>query len=816
METLARDLRFALRRLAQKPAFTAIAILSLAIGIGANTAIFSLINAIILRDLPLQRPEELVDVYQSVAGFSHGPFSFPDIEDLRREASDAFLGVAASRLAFVQTDVENGVEIVTGEIVSGNYFTLLGVPAHIGRTLLPEDDISPRGHAQVMLSYQYWQERYEGDRTIVGQGIRLNGLEYTIVGVAPRSYTGNIRGLAPAIYAPSMMVGHLQPSDQDELQFRGNQSVFAKARLVAGVTPERAQEVCDRVAESLRSRYPENWQADNVITVVPTAEVIMNPMIDHVLVPAAALMMVVVALVLLIACANLASFLLAQAADRRKEVAVRLALGAGRLALIRQFLTESVLLAIAGGGAGLLLARLLLQGLVRADLPLPFPITLDLRLDPTVLGFSFLVTVAAGLLFGMAPAIQATRAEVAPTLKDESTGGGRPRRLSLRSGLVVVQVAVSLMLLVGAGLFLRSLQARLDIDPGFGHDPAAILMVQAVPDRYTPTEGRVFFGSLLDQIRALPGVEAVGMTDDVPLSTMNNLSIGLVVDGVDPPPDRDDHEVDRAEVDAGFFDAVGVPLLQGRAFNDGDAPGGAPVAIVSAAFVERFWPGGDAVGRTFHTGDAEYTVVGVARDVKVRSLGEAPRPFVYLAFSQAYSSSMTLIARTSGEAAATLSEMLALARRLDPELLIYQAETMDRHLGVMLLPHRLSALVVSAFGGLALLLASIGLYGVVSYSVSTRSREVGIRMALGADPASVVRMLMSGGLRLAAIGAVIGFVLSLAAGRLLGGLLYGVAATDPIALGVVPLVLGVVAVLAVWLPARRASGVKPVKALRAT
>ena len=491
-------------------------------------------------------------------------------------------------------------------------------------------------------------------------------------------------------------------------------------------------------------------------------------------------------------------------------------MGAQRATLIRQFLTETVLLAVIGGGAGVLLAKYLLDTLVAADLPLPFPVTLDLSPDPTVLGFTLLVTVAAGLLFGLAPALQASKTDVAPTLKDESTGGGKRKRVNLRSGLVVVQVAMSLVLLIGAGLFLRSLQARVDIDPGFGAEPAAIITANTIPERYTEEESRTWFRTFLADVATLPGVEAVGMTGDLHLSTLNNMSMDINVDGVDPPPDEDYHLIDRAPVDAGFFDAAGVEIIEGRNFRDSDTSDSEPVAIVSKAFAERFWPGRSAIGRVFRTRSGEVMVVGIASDAKVRALGEEPRPFVYQPFDQLFVSSMTVIARTAGDAKATVPEMVALARRSDPELLIYETKTMERHLGVVLLPHRLSALVVTAFGTLALLLAAIGLYGVVSYSVSTRSREVGIRMALGADPRAVVRMLMTSGLKLVAIGAVLGLLASLASGKLLGGLLYGIEATDPIALGLVPLVLVAVALLAAWLPARRASWVSPVQSLKAS
>jgi predicted permease len=780
VERLIQDIRFAVRRLIRTPAFTLVALASLAVGIGANTAIFSLVNAVILRDVPFDDPEELVHVYRSVAGFSHATWSYPDFQDVIQETQDVFEGVSGSRIAFVQTDVDAGIEMEPAEIVSGNYFTLAGIDAVVGRTLLPEDDVSPDGHPVVVLSYGFWQERFGGAPDAVGQDIRLNGRNYRVVGVAPKEYTGNLRGLAPSFYAPMMMVAHLNPTDSNELENRSNSSTFLKARMLPGVTFSQVQATGDRLAVTFRERYPDEWQADNVVTMVRESDVIMNPMIDRFIVAGASLMMVVVALVLLIACANLGSFLLAQAADRRKEIAIRLAMGAPRGRLIRQLMTESLLLSLIGGAAGVYLAVLLLKGLVAADLPLPFPIELDLSIDRTVLAFTTLATVAAAVLFGLAPALQATNPDVTPTLKDEGTGGGRPKRVTLRGALVVTQVAVSLMLLVGAGLFMRSLQARMAVDPGFGYEPAGILTIMTPPQRYSEEESRVFMRTYLDELVALPGVTAVGMTDDLHLSTLNNSMMGVQVDGVEPPPGQDYHLIDASVVDEGFFEAAGVSIVQGRNFADTDEADAPPVAIVSQAMAARFWPGEEALGRRFRQGEEEYTVIGVARDAKVRSLGEAPRPFVYRFHDQHFRSFMTVVAQTTGDPARTTLEMLSVGRRMDPELMVVEQKTMERHIGVMLVAHRLSAGIISAFGLLALLLASLGLYGVVSYAVSTRSREVGIRMSLGAEPRSVVGMLMKGGMRLVIMGAVIGLVLSFLGARLLSGLLYGVEATDPV------------------------------------
>ena len=814
MELLLQDLRFAVRRLAKRPGFTLIALLSIAIGIGANTAIFSLVNAIVFRKLPLDRPAELVEIYKAMPGFTHGPVSFPDLRDLEREGGEVFTGVAAFRLAFVQEDFEGGVEALPAEVVTGNYFPLLGVPALHGRTLLPSDDVVPGGHPVVMVSYGYWQRRYGGDPSAVGREIRLNGRPFTIVGIAPRAFTGSLRGLSPAIYGPRMMVDQLNPSDGgSELEARGNQGVFPKARLKPGVSLGQVEIVLARLTRSLREQYPGPWQQDTKLLTVATADIIMNPMLDRVIVPAAILMMAVVGLVLLIACANLASFLLAQAADRRKEVAIRLAMGAERGRLIRQFLTEASALAVVGGGAGILLASLILSGVEHADLPLPIPIALDLSPDGTVLVFSLVLTVVAGLLFGLAPALQATKPEVAPTLKNEGAGGGRPNRFNLRNALVVVQVAVSLLLLVGSAFFLRSFRARLDIDPGFGARPAAVINVQASTAVRAEHRGRGFFRSLRQELLALPGVEAVGLTGDLHLSPLNNSQADVTVPGIDPPPGRPGHPIYTTTVDAGFFDAVGVRIVAGRAFQESDRDG-PPVVIVSEAFAHRFWPGRSAMGQVFRVDTVQQTVVGVASDGKVNSLGEDLTPFLYRSYEQRPNSGMEVVIRTAGTADGFVAKAVAVARRLDPEVQIIEAKTMERHLSAMLLPHRLAAWIISAFGALALLLASIGLFGVVSYAVSTRSREVGIRMALGAEPRGVVRLLMGGGLRLVGLGTVIGLGLSLAAGQALSGVLYGVQSMDPVAFVVAPVVLVMVAVLAAWLPARRAIHISPVRSLK--
>jgi predicted permease len=814
-----KNVQYSARRLAAKPGFTLVAVASLALGIGANSAIFSLVNAVLLRKPPIEKPEELVEVYLSSPEFPYNVFSYPDYRDFVEGTRDVFSAVSGTKLTLTQIDSDTGVEVLPAEMVTGNYFTTLGIQAAVGRTLLPEDDVAPGAHPVVMLGHAFWQKNYGGDPAAVGKEIRIGGRPYTIVGVLPADYEGHFRGLAPSFFLPNMMLNEVSPSDYDQLEARGDHGTFVKARLRPGVTLAQAQTAADAVAERLRESAIEDWDPQAGFHFVPTSEVILYPPFDRFLRAAAWLLMIVVGLVLLMACVNLASFLLARAIDRRKEVALRIALGASRRRLVGQLLTETLLLALLGGVAGILFGQALLALLVGADLPVPFPLTLDLGLDPTVLGFSLLISIASGLLLGLAPALQTTNPNVSATIKDETAGVGRSGGLTLRNALVVLQVATSVVLLVGAGLFLRSFQRVQTVDPGFGRDPSAILTVMMPGNRYSEEEGRRFEKRLEERLREIPGVTAVGMTGNLHLNTLSTQTMGINVDGIEPPEGRESHSVDRATVSSGFFEAAGVKILRGRNFDETtDLPDSPPVVIVNEALAETFFPGQDPLGRMLRRPDAadkDVMIVGVASTAKIRSLGEAPRPFVYLPFSQDYSSYLTMVVKTSAPPERTAVDIMAAARELDPQLWIWESKTMARHLGIMLLPARLSAVLLSAFAAVALALASIGLYGIVSYSVAQRSREVGIRMSLGADGGSVVGMLMGGGLKLVGIGAAFGVVASLAVTPALANLLFGVQARDAASFVIMPLVLVVVATLAAYVPARRASRIDPVRALRA-
>lgn len=593
--------------------------------------------------------------------------------------------------------------------------------------------------------------------------------------------------------------------------------MFPKARLKPGVSLPQAEAAVAAVATRLTEDRIYNWDPAGRFVLLPLADVLLFPPMDVFIRASAWLLMVVVGLVLLLACTNLASFLLARALDRRRDIAVRLALGASRASLIRRLLTETMVLSLLAGAVGIGIALWLLDLLGNADLPLPIPVTLDFSLDWNVLAFTLGISVVAGALLGLVPALQSTRPDLATTLKSESAGGGRPGQIRWRNALVIAQMTVSLVLLVGAGLFLRSFQQVQAVDPGFGLEPTALMTFVVPTARFTAAEGRVYTRRLLDRFRQLPGVEAIGFIDNLHLNSLSTQSTGFNVDGHVPPPGQEAFLADRAAVDPGFFEAAGIQILRGRNFNEADLPDSQPVAVISDAMAQRFWRDGDAVGRLMRRPDEDnpdLLIVGVARDAKVRTLGEAPRNMVYLPFSQQFARSLTIVARTTADPEQTALALIGAGREVDPDLWVGEAKTMRRHLALMLLPAQLAAFILSAFGVLALALAAIGLYGVVSYGVAQRTREVGIRMALGADGGAVVRLLAASGLKLVMVGGAVGLIVALVVTRLLSGLLFGINTIDPLTFIGVPLVLGGTALFAAYLPARRASRINPVAALR--
>ena len=815
MPQLATDVRLAFRRARKRPGFTLVAVLSLTLGIGANSAVFSLVNAILLRRAPIPQPERIVEVYQRQTDFPYAPFSYPDYVDFRRATANTFSQVSISQFTVAARDVGDHVESLMGELVNGDYFPLLGLQARVGRLLGPQDDVTPGAHPVVVLSSDYWHREFSGDPSIIGRTMRLSGHQYTVVGVAPESYTGMISGIAPAVFVPMMMSNQLQPDVHDQLKMRGNHSGFIKARLAPGASVAQARAVAESFTKQMAAEHPGEWPTGTALTVIPMRDIAVNPLLDSVVVPAAAALMAVVALVLLVACANLASFLLAHARDRRKEVAIRLAIGAKRSALVRQFLVEALLLATVGGISGVILAGVALRAVLHADLPLPLPITVDVSLDWRVLTFSIFASAIAGVMFGLLPALQATRATVVETIKNENADGGPVRRASTRNLLVIGQVAVSLTLLITAALFLRSMQARAAVDPGFGHQPAGMVWLAIPGDRYDSTQQQLLLERIEARTAGIAGVTQVGAVDNILLNPLSQQGKRIRVPGVTPPKGRTDFDVDCAAADSGYLSSIGVSIIRGRGITAADTRGAPRVAVINEAMAQKFWPGKEPIGQTFSTDSATYRVVGVTRTTKVRTIGEAPRPFMITPLAQDFSVTVMLVARTTGDAERTATQMLATLREVDPGIMAIQVKTMQKHLAAMLLPARLGAMAFTLFAGLALALAVLGVYGVVSYAVARRTREVGIRLAVGAQPSSLVRLLMKEGFALVVIGSVLGLVLGVASERVLSTLLYGVGSADPTTFLGAPLVLMGAGAIAAFIPARRASRVDPASVLRA-
>jgi predicted permease len=667
-----------------------------------------------------------------------------------------------------------------------------------------------------MLGYGFWQREYAGDPGVIGSQIRLNGYAYTVVGVAPEDYPGIIPGVPADFMVPVAMAQTIQQDGGNALESRSSYSYFTRGRLRPGATLEGARVALAGLTQSFQETFPDEWDENQAFTVVPTEDVVMNPVLDPFLVSGGLLALVLVGVVLLIACANLAAFLLARGADRRKEIAMRLALGARRSVLVRQLMTETFAIALLGGILGMGVSLALIRLLVSMELPLPGGIHLEVALTGKAFFFGLGVTALAGLLFGLTPALQSTNPDVAPTLKDESAGGGGARRFTLRNLLVAGQVAASVVLLVSAGLFLRSLQAFEGEDPGFGMEPSALLTFVLSSERYDESEGRALVREYLDALRQDPAVSAAGITSNIHLNTTNISTLDVNVAGVEPPPGRDDWPIDHATVGPGFFQAAGIPILRGRNFEETDLPDGTPVAVINEVMAQRFWPGEDAVGKVIRSNDGrEMTVVGIARTTKVRTLGESPRPFIYRSWTQRYTPFLTAVVQTRGSAAEILQVAFRTMRELDPEMVVVETKTVEEHFGVMLLPARLGSLLSALFAVVALALAAIGLYGVVSYAVARRTREVGIRMSLGADAGQVVRQMVREGMGLAGTGVLVGLALAFLGARILRSLLFQVQATDPLTFLVGPAILLGLALLSSWLPARRASRVDPVRALKA-
>ncbi|MBI3667063.1 MAG: ABC transporter permease, partial [Acidobacteria bacterium] len=797
------------------PAFTAVAVLALAVGIGANTAIFSVVNAVLLRPLPYHDSARLIRVWSSepAKGIPRMGFAPPDFRDLR-DQNQVFEGMAAYYFNAFNLAGTGSPERLRGTIVTPNLFSLLGVAPAEGRGFQPEEETFGR-HRIVVLSHGLWQRRFASDPGILNQALQLNGAPYTVVGIMPPQFqfpTDQIELWAPMAFAPD-----------DEMNTRDNHFVDAVARLKPGVALEQARANVDTIARRLER---EHWENAGIGAVVESYQEALVGDARRALL----ILLGAVALVLLIACANVANLLLARAAAREREIAIRAALGAGRFRLLRQLLAESLLLAAIGGALGLLLAYWSLDGLVALG-GSSLPRAQEVGIDGRILSFTLGLSLLTGLIFGLAPSLHATRSGLARSLK-------LPRhRLSASRLLVVSEISLALVLLVGAGLLIRSFHRLLRVNPGFQAEKVWTAQLTLPDSKYRQTrKSAAFIAQLLKEIEALPSVQAAGATTSLPLSSAGGWGKFISIEGRPPATSLEQVPVVQyRQVTPAYFSAMGIRLLKGRLFTERDNPDAAGAAIINSALARRFWPNEDPIGKRIWMGPPEsllipllrpgqrfdpfprLTIVGIVEDVKHDGLSQVAVPEVFHPHFQGGEETATylfLAVRTTADPLALSSAVRAKLSALDPELPLANVMTMEQRLSDSVSRPRSTMLLLGVFAALALTLASVGLYGVISYSVAQRTHEIGIRMALGARQADVLQLVLKQGIRLVAIGLAVGLAAALALSRLLSSLLFGVSAADPATFFVVSVLLTAIALLASYIPARRAARVDPMAALR--
>jgi predicted permease len=802
LRDILQDLPYAARILRKNPGFTFVVVLSLAIGIGANTAIFSLLDTLLLKSLPVKQPEQLVFV--SGLHFAHPD---PIYQELK-ERNSVFAGMLTFHTIEMTMSDGSQAERVSGELVSGDFFSTLGVGPHLGRVFNESDDQTPGAHLVTVISYNFWQRRFGGDPQIVGKKISINNYSFTIIGVAAQGFHGVEVGSAPDAWVPMMM-------KREMLDYRDSTPVMA--RLKPGVSIEQAQTAINPLFQNILQTFKTNLPANRIIDTrgieLRSARTGIAGNLRSRFSQSLILLMGLVGVVLLIACLNVANLLLARAATRQKEIAVRLAVGASRFRLARQLLTEGFLLSLLGGALGLAFARWGTQALLSF---LPQNALLEIKPDLRILGFTLAVTVLTGLLFGLAPAWQATRFDVIPALKnDTAAAAGGARRWELRRLLVILQVALSLVLMIGGGLFVRSLQNLRAVDHGYTADPIVTMEFALDRNGYKLDQQLNFYEQLRERVTALPGVKSITYIALLPFIRSDfDTEAEIEVPGYQSRP----NEKPTAQfngITSQFFGTFGIQLLSGRGFNSQDSVGPPRVIIVSTSLARYFFGGENPLGRRISAGPfKDLEIVGVVGDAKLWNLRETMSRTVYYAQEQRLMGRLNLCVRATSDAGALVAAIRHEVRRLDPNLPVFNVKTFADQIDESIYRERLIALLSSFFGLFALLLAALGLYGVLAYTVARRTREIGIRMALGARTGNVLWLVVRETLFLVSIGIAIGLPIAFAATRLTKGLLFGLTHNDPLTIALATLVMLAIAALAGYLPARRASRVDPLEALR--
>jgi predicted permease len=818
MRTLFADLRFGLRLLARSPSFSLLAIASLALGIGATTAIFSVIYALVLTPLPVREPGRLVAIHTSdFSGPPLGSSSYLDAEDFAAGAP-GLEGIAASTLQPLTLTRRGVAERVVGELVSPNYFDMLGVGAAAGRVFSAAEASQPDKAGIVVLTHRFWIRRLGGDPSVVGSAFVLNGQPLTIVGVAAPTYPGLLRGIVNDFFVPITAEKRFNPQ-ATRMTSRGSRGLMLVGRLRPTASIEQVHAQLAVVAGQLQAEYPQAWtdvqNKRRRVTVLPESALRIPFRMGDSVSTFLAVLLATVALVLLVACANVAGLLVAHGAVRRHEMAVRLSLGAGRARLVRQLLAESSALALLSGLAGILIARWTLAWLTSVRPPVPIPIAIEAPLSWPVLLFAAALAIATGFVFGLAPALSSTRVPVIAALQRQLVTVGRARQLTLRNLLVVTQVALSLLLLIVSGLFVRSLQRAAGIDTGYDTRNVVVANVDASMLVGRDTErGQVLLQSILERLRAIPGVTNASVAQVVPLS-MEGGRRSMRPEGY-TPREGEDMEVPYNIVSPGYLDTVGIRLTRGRDFADADRAGGEPVIMVSEGYVAKYFPGQDPLTRRVSVSGADgpwLRVVGVVSNTKYMSLADEARPIIFMPMAQHHRADVRFHVKgpLGGDLGSSVRQAIGAAA---PGLPVLNLSTLEERTSLSRLPQRIAVYLLGSLGTLALVLAGMGLYGVLAQLVVQRTREIGIRVALGATRRSVTGLIVTQGAGLVAVGAGFGLAAALAATRLLAGFLHGVSTLDPLAFGGAWLVIGLAAGLSMLLPVRRALAIEPAAALR--